>query len=62
MNKGIVIKSLINGVVGYFAVALIQFLVKGVPFAQALTTPYTIILGISALVGSAIGFTIKAKK
>lgn len=62
MKKSIIIKSLLNAVISYFVVALVLTLFKGVPFAQALTAPYTIVLGISALVGSALGFAIKASK
>ncbi len=62
INKSIIIKSLINGVLSYFVVALVLTLARGVPFAKALTAPYTIILGVSALVGSAIGFIVKANK
>ena len=62
MNKNIIIKSLLNGVTSFFLVALVLDLVKGIPFGQALAEPYNIILGISAIVGSYIGFTRKAMK
>ena len=58
----IIIKPLINGVVSYFLVALVLTLIKGQPFGQALTAPYTIFLGVAALVGSVIGFWRKENK
>ncbi len=62
MFKNIIIKSLINGVLSFFGVVLIQILVKGMTFEAALTTPYTIVLAVSAVLGSFIGFTVKASK
>lgn len=62
LNKSIIIKSLINGVVSYFLVALVLTLIKGQPFGQALTAPYTIFPGVAALVGSVIGFWRKENK
>ena len=62
MNKSIIIKFLIDGVVSYLLVALVLTLVKGQPYAQALTAPYTIFLGVAALVGSVIGFWRKENK
>ena len=62
MNKNIIIKSLVNGILAFVLVALIQHLVKGVAVAQAVIAPYTIFLTISAIVGSFVGFNIKAMK
>ena len=62
MNKNIIIKSLINGVVSFFVVALVLDLVKGIPFGQALVNPFNIFLCISAIVGSFIGFSRKEKR
>ena len=62
MNKNIIIKSLLNGVISFFLVAVVLDLVKGIPFGQALVEPYNIILGISATICSYIGFSRKAMK
>ena len=62
MKKSIIIKSLINGIASCFAVALVQSLIRGIPFVQALTAPYTILLAISAAVGSFIGYEIRAAR
>ena len=62
MNKNIIIKSLVNGILAFVLVALVQHLVKGVAYAQAIVAPYTIFLTISAIVGSFVGFSIKATK
>ena len=61
MKKNI-IKSLVNGILAFVLVALVQHLVKGVPVAQAIIAPYTIFLAVSAIVGSFVGFSIKAAK
>lgn len=62
MNKNIIIKSLLNGVITFFLVAVVLDLAKGIPFGQALVEPYNILLGISATIGSYIGFSRKAMK
>ena len=62
MKKNIIIKSLLNGILAFVLVALTQHLVKGVAFAQAIVAPYTIFLTLSAIVGSFVGFSIKAMK
>ena len=62
MNKNIIIKSLVNGILAFVLVALVQHLVKGVAIAQAIIAPYTIFLAISAIVGSFVGFSIKTVK
>ena len=61
MKKNI-IKSLLNGILTFVVVALVQYLVKGVTITQAIAAPYTIFLTIAAIVGSFIGFNIKAAK
>lgn len=55
------VKSMINAVVSWLVVALVLSLVRDMSFMQALTTPYTIALSISALVCSYIGFERKAQ-
>lgn len=62
MNKNIIIKSLLNGIISFFLVAVVLDLVKGIPFGQALVEPYSIFLGITAIIGSFIGFSRKAMK
>ena len=61
MKKNI-IRSLVNGILAFVLVALVQYLVKGVAFAQAIVAPYTIFLTISAIVGSFVGFSIRTMK
>ena len=62
MKKNIIIKSLVNGILAFVLVALVQYLVKGVAITQAIVAPYTIFLTISAIVGSFVGFSIKTAK
>ena len=61
MKKNI-IRSLVNGILAFVLVTLVQHLVKGVPVAQAVIAPYTIFLAVSAIVGSFVGFSIKTMK
>ena len=61
MKKNI-IRSLVNGILAFVLVTLVQHLVKGVAITQAIIAPYTIFLTISAIVGSFVGFSIKAMK
>ena len=60
MNKSTIIKSLFNGIASFIVIAMVQNLIKGIPFEQAIASPYTILIAISAVVGSLIGFTAKA--
>ena len=62
MKKSIIIKSLVNGILAFVLVALVQYLVKGMAFAKAIVASYTIFLTLSAIVDSFIGFSIKAMK
>ena len=62
MKKNIIIKSLVNGILAFVLVALVQYLVKGVAITQAIVAPYTIFLTISAIFGSFAGFSIKTMK
>ena len=60
--KKIIVKSLLNGILTFVVVALVQYLVKGVALTQAIAAPYTIFLTISAIVGSFVGFSIRTMK
>ena len=60
MNK-IIIKSLLNGVLTFILVTLIQYL-KGVAIVQTIATPLTTFLAVSAVVGSFIGFTLRGDR
>ena len=59
MNKNIILKSLLNGILTFVLVALVLSL-KGWAIAQAVASPYTIFLAVSAIAGSFVGFTVKA--
>ena len=61
MDKNILIKSLLNGVISLLVLAVLLSLIKDMSFVQALTVPYTIAVAIAAMVGSYIGFARKAK-
>ena len=59
-DKGIIIKSLLNGVVAWLALALILSWMNGLRFVEALVTPYIITAAITAGLGSYIRFVGKA--
>ena len=62
MDKNILFKSLLQGVVGMLLLALVLTFVNHDPFLVVLAKPYTILMGIAAVVGCYIGYTRKAKK
>jgi len=62
MDKKIIIKALLNGIVSWLVLTLLFVLIKDQSFVQALTAPYTIAAALSAAVGSYIGFMTKVKK
>lgn len=55
-------KALITGIVSWIAIALILHLVKGVDVVQAVTDLYTIVMAVTAVAGSYIGFQRKAMR
>jgi len=62
MNKNIIIRSLIETVIGWVLLALLLCMTKDITFAQALLTPYTIAIMVSTFVGACIGYRRKALK
>ena len=62
MNKSTIVKSLMNGVACYALYVLLQVLAKGRALAETLASPYTILLAVSAILGSFIGYVIKANR
>ena len=61
MDKNILIKSLLNGVISLLVLAVLLSLRTDMSFVQALTVPYALVVAITAMVGSYIGFARKAK-
>lgn len=59
MNKNIIIKSLLNGALTFVLVALVLSL-KGWAIAQAIASPCTISLAVTAAAGSFVGYAVKA--
>jgi len=63
MTKNIIIKSLVNGIMGWIIVALIFSLKRpDMTFVQGLTSMYPIYMGIAGFAGSLIGFSIRKNK
>ena len=60
MNKNVIFKSLLNGVAACLLFALLMSLTKGLGFVQVLAASKTIILGLCTIVGSFIGYIVKA--
>ena len=61
MDKNILIKSLLNGVISLLVLAVLLSLINDLCFVPAPTELYTIAAAIAAMVGSYIGFARKAK-
>ncbi len=62
MDKNILFKSLLQGVAGMLIAALLLSIVKDDSILEVLVEPYTIFIGVSAVIGSYIGYLKKAKK
>ena len=61
MDKNILFKSLLQGVAGMLVLALLLSVVKDDSILEVLVEPETILLGVSAVIGSYIGYQRKAK-
>ena len=62
MYKNLLFKSLLQGVAGMLIAALLLSIVKDDSILEVLVGPYTIFIGVSAVIGSYIGYLKKAKK
>ena len=62
MSKNIIIKSLVESLIGWVLLALVMCLTRNITFVQALIAPYSIGLAVSAFVGCCIGYQRKLKK
>jgi hypothetical protein len=60
-NMNNIVKALVNGVLSWLLVALVLSLVKDMSLVQAITAPYTVVLAVTAVVSSWIGFERKAR-
>ena len=62
MFKNIIIKSLVESLIGWVLLAVVVMLTKNVTFVQALTSMHCILMAVAGFVGCCIGFQRKAKK
>ena len=62
MNRNIIIRTVIEGLIGWVLLALIMTFVKDVPFMQALIAPHTLTMASAGFLGAYIGLQNKAKK
>ena len=60
MDKNIILKSLINGIITWLVVGLFLSLTKDTTFVETLITPYTLFAASACIGGSFIGFKRKA--
>ena len=62
MFKNIIIKSLVESLIGWVLLAVVVMLTKNVTFVQALTSMHCILMAVAGFVGCCIGFQRKAEK
>ena len=62
VDKNILLKALINGVLAWIGIALIMMVMKGAAFTTTLLSVTTICIGLAAALGSYIGYVLKQKK
>ena len=61
-NKQIIVRAALESLVGWVLLALLMPLWRDVTFVQALISPYTIGIAISAFLGCYAGYLRKARK
>lgn len=62
MFRNVILKAMVESLIGWVVVAMIVYLTRNVTFVQALTAPNTIVIAVSAFVGSCIGYQRRARK
>ena len=62
MSKNIIIKSVVESLIGWVLLAVVVMLTKNITFVQALTPMHCILMAVAGFVGCCIGFQRKAKK
>jgi len=62
MDKNLLFKSLMNGIIAFLGISLLMVIVKDATLVQAITTPYVIISAVCAAVVSYFGFMLKTSK
>ena len=62
MSKNIIIKSLVESLIGWVLLALVMCLTRNITFVQALITPYCICMTVCGFVGCCIGYQRRLKK
>jgi len=62
MNRNIVIRTVIEGLIGWVLLALIITFAKDMTFLQALVAPHTLAMAFAGFIGAYIGLQKKAQK
>lgn len=62
MNKNIIIRTVIEGLIGWVLLALVVTFAKDITFAQALFAPHTLVMASAGFIGGYIGLRRRAQK
>ena len=62
MNKNIIIRTVIEGLIGWVLLALVVTFAKDMTFAQAFIAPHTLVMASAGFIGGYIGLRRKAQK
>ena len=62
MDKKILIRSLINGLLTWIIISLIRGIRQDLPVGKALINPYAIAVGVACVIASYIGFIRSGRK
>ena len=62
MSKNIIIKSVVESLIGWVLLAVVVMLTRNITFVQAFTSMHCILMTVAGFVGCCIGFQRKTKK
>ena len=62
MNRNIIIRTVIEGLVGWVLLALVVMYAKDMTFVQALIAPHTLVMATAGFLGAYIGLRKRAEK
>ena len=62
MSKNIIIRSVVESLIGWVLLAVVVMLTRNITFVQAFTSMHCILMAVAGFVGCCIGFQRKAKK
>ena len=62
MNRSIIIRTVIEGIIGWVLLALIVTFTKDITFVQAFFAPHTLVMASAGFIGGYIGLRRRAQK